>query len=74
MFLFKSCGDSIDVVLGFSLIALAILMSIIYIDAWNNLKDDEERGEKWWQLTISIAVLVIVSFYLMYQGYLAFYA
>lgn len=61
---FSSC-DGIDMILGFTLMFLAFLLSVFNIQAYNKL-DDTAKSTEGFQFTVALITLIVSIFYFLY--------
>lgn len=62
---FSSC-NGIDMVLGFTLMFLAFLLSVFNIQTYNKL-DDKGKSTESFQFTIALITLIITILYFLYM-------
>ena len=62
---FNSC-DGIDMVLGFTLMFLAFLLSVFNIQAYNKL-DDKGKSTEGFQFTVALITMIITIVYFLYM-------
>jgi len=61
---FSSC-NRIDMVIGFTLMFLAFLLSVFNIQAYNKL-DDKGKSTEGFQFTVALITLIISIIYFLY--------
>jgi vacuolar-type H+-ATPase subunit I/STV1 len=61
---FSSC-NSIDMILGFTLMFLAFLLSVFNIQAYNKL-DNKGKSTEGFQFTVALITLIISIVYFLY--------
>jgi hypothetical protein len=62
---FTSC-DGVDMILGFTLMFLAFLLSVFNIQAYNKL-DDAAKSTEGFQFSVALITLIISIVYFLYM-------